>query len=58
MKMMLIVLIACPALMGCVSSSNTEGKLPNYVTSQATQSPGIRNDNFGGAALSMRGLPR
>jgi hypothetical protein len=42
---------------GCVSGSESQGRPPNYVASQAYQSPAFRNDNFGGAALPMRGLP-
>jgi uncharacterized lipoprotein YajG len=43
---------------GCVSGSESQSRSPpNYVASQAYQSPAFRNDNFGGAALPMRGLP-
>ena len=58
MKMIIVALAASAFLTGCVSSSGPESRPPNYVMSQATQSPGIRNDTFGGAAMPMRGLPR
>jgi len=55
----LIAAFAASALMtGCVSSSGSDAQPPNYVSSQASQAPGIRNDTFGGAAMPMRGLPR
>ena len=58
MKMIIAALAACAFLTGCVSNTRSEGRPPNYIASQATQSPGFRNDNFGGAAMPMRGLPR
>ncbi len=58
MKTMIAALVASAFLAGCVSNSGPESRPPNYVLSQATQSPGIRNDTFGGAAMPMRGLPR
>lgn len=58
MKMIIVVLAASAVLTGCISGSGFEARPPNYVTSQATQSPAIRNDTFGGAAMPMRGLPR
>jgi hypothetical protein len=56
--MIIAALAASAFLTGCVSNSSSESRPPNYVTSQASQSPGIRNDTFGGAAMPMRGLPR
>jgi hypothetical protein len=58
MRTILVALVASASLTGCVSGSGAEARPPNYVTSQAHQSPGIRNDAFGGAAMPMRGLPR
>jgi hypothetical protein len=58
MKTIFITLAAGAFLTGCVSGSGTNAKPPNYVTSQAVQSPGFRNDAFGGAAMPMRNLPR
>lgn len=58
MKTIIAALAASTFLTGCVSSSGSEYRPPNYVASQATQSPAIRNDTFGGAAMPMRGLPR
>ena len=58
MKTIIATLAASILLTGCASNSGPEAQLPNYVTSQANQSPGIRNDTFGGAAMPMRGLPR
>jgi hypothetical protein len=58
MKQILFILIAGTLLTGCVSSSESESQMPNYVTSQAFQGPAIRNDTYGGAAMQMRGLPR
>ncbi len=58
MRTIVLSLAACAFLTGCVSGSGSEGRPPNYVASQATQSPGIRNDSFGGAAMPMRGQPR
>jgi len=58
MKTIIAALAASTFLTGCISNSGSEARPPNYVTSQFTQSPGIRNDTFGGAAMPMRGLPR
>jgi hypothetical protein len=58
MRTIIATLVASALLTGCVSSSGSDPRPPNYVSSQATQSPGIRNDTFGGAAMPMRGLPR
>lgn len=58
MQTIVITLAVCIVLAGCVSSSGSVSQPPNYVSSQATQSPGIRNDTFGGAAMPMRGQPR
>lgn len=58
MKTAAFAFAASALLAGCVSNSETEYRPPNYVTSQATQSPAFRNDAFGGAAMPMRGLPR
>ena len=58
MRTIIVALVASALLTGCVSSSSSNSQPPNYVSSQATQSPGIRNDAFGGAAMQMRGLPR
>lgn len=60
MRTMITVLAASLVLTGCVSSSGpgSVSQPPNYVLSQATQSPGIRNDTYGGAAMPMRGQPR
>lgn len=58
MRTIIVALAASAFLTGCVSGSRSEGQPPNYVTSQATQSPAIRNDAFGGAAMPMRSLPR
>ena len=57
MRTIIAALVASTFLTGCVSSSSSDARLPNYVSSQATQSPGFRNDTFGGAAMSMRGMP-
>jgi uncharacterized protein YceK len=56
MKMIIIALAASAVLAGCVSGSGTRAQPPNYVSSQAYQTPAIRNDTFGGAAMPMRGL--
>ena len=56
MKTIIAALATSIFLTGCVSNSGSENRMPNYVTSQATQSPAIRNDTFGGAAMPMRGL--
>ena len=58
MRIIASALVASVLLTGCVSGSGSESRPPNYVTSQASQSPAIRNDAFGGAAMPMRGLPR
>jgi hypothetical protein len=58
MRMIIAVIAASTLLTGCVSSSDSDARPPNYVSTQATQSPGFRNDSFGGAAMPMRGLPR
>jgi hypothetical protein len=58
MRMIIAVIAAGALLTGCVSSSGSNSRPPNYVSSQATQSLGVRNDAFGGAAMPMRGLPR
>jgi hypothetical protein len=58
MRTIIAALAASVLLTGCVSSSGSNSQPPNYVSSQASQSPGFRNDNFGGAAMPMRGLPR
>ncbi len=56
MKMIIAALVVSALLAGCMSGSGSESRPPNYVASQATQSPGIRNDTFGGSAMPMRGL--
>jgi hypothetical protein len=58
MRTIIAALAASTFLTGCVSGSANTSRPPNYVLSQATQSPAIRNDTFGGAAMPMRGLPR
>jgi hypothetical protein len=58
MRTIVVALAASAFLTGCISGSESDARPPNYVTSQAHQSPGIRNDTFGGAAMPMRGLPR
>jgi hypothetical protein len=58
MRGIIAALLAGSLLAGCMSNSDSGARPPNYVTSQATQSPGIRNDSLGGAAMPMRGLPR
>ena len=58
MRIIASVLMASIFLTGCVMGSGSESRPPNYVTSQASQAPAIRNDAFGGAAMPMRGLPR
>jgi hypothetical protein len=58
MRNIVSALVASVLLTGCVSGSGSESHSPNYVTSQASQAPAIRNDTFGGAAMPMRGLPR
>jgi len=44
MKTIIAALAAGVFLTGCVSSPGPESRPPNYVTSQATQSPGMRNN--------------
>ena len=56
MELIIVALAASTLLTGCVSGSGSESRPPNYVASQTTQSPGIRNDSFGGSAMPMRGL--
>jgi hypothetical protein len=56
--MIIVVLAASAVLTGCVSGLGSETRPPNYVSSQTHQTPAIRNDTFGGAAMPMRGLPR
>jgi outer membrane murein-binding lipoprotein Lpp len=58
MRTIIAALAASALLAGCVSSSGSDSRPPNYVSSQATQAPALRNDTFGGAAMPMRGLPR
>ena len=58
MQTIITTLVASIVLTGCISSSGSVSQPPNYISSQATQSPGIRNDTFGGAAMPMRGQPR
>lgn len=58
MRMIVSTLLASVVLAGCISGSGSLTQPPNYVAAQANQSPAIRNDNFGGAAMPMRGLPR
>jgi hypothetical protein len=58
MRTIIVGLITSAVLAGCVSSPSADSRPPNYVSSQASQSPEIRNDTFGGAAMPMRGLPR
>jgi uncharacterized protein YceK len=58
MRMIIVVLAASAVLTGCVSGLGSETRPPNYVSSQTHQTPAIRNDTFGGAAMPMRGLPR
>lgn len=57
MWIIIVALVASALLTGCVSSSGSDSRPPNYVSSQATQLPGIRNDSFGGAAMPQRGRP-
>jgi predicted component of type VI protein secretion system len=58
MRTIIAAFAASALLTGCVSSSGSKSQPPNYVSTQASQSPGFRNDTFGGAAMPMRGLPR
>ena len=58
MKRIVFIFTAAALLTGCMSGSESESHMPNYVTSQAHQGPAIRNDTYGGAAMPMRGLPR
>jgi hypothetical protein len=58
MQTIIVALATSAFLTGCVSGSGSEARPPNYVSSQTTQSPGIRNDSFGGAAMPVRGQPR
>lgn len=58
MRTIIAALAASSLLTGCVSNAGPSSQPPNYVSSQATQGPGIRNDTFGGAAMPMKGLPR
>ena len=58
MKAILAALMVSALLAGCVASSGSDSRPPNYVLSQAAQGPGIRNDSYGGAAMPMRGMPR
>jgi hypothetical protein len=51
------VLVISALMAGCVSDSDSQARPPNYVASQANQSPALRNDNFGGAAMARRELP-
>jgi uncharacterized lipoprotein YajG len=54
-----IIALAAVLLAGCASGPSSSGSQPpNYVVSQATQAPAIRNDGFGGGAMPMRGQPR
>jgi hypothetical protein len=57
MRNIVSALVASVLLAGCVSGSGSESRQPNYVTSQTSQAPAIRNDTFGGAAMPMRGMP-
>jgi hypothetical protein len=57
MRTIVIMLATSIVLMVCVSGTGSETRPPSYITSQAHQSPAIRNDTFGGAAMPMRGLP-
>jgi hypothetical protein len=54
MRMIIAVLAAGALLTGCVSSSGSNSRPPNYVSSQATQPPRLLNDAFGGAAADAR----
>jgi outer membrane murein-binding lipoprotein Lpp len=58
MRTIIAALAASALLAGCVSSSGSDSRPPNYVSSQTAQAPALRNDAFGGAAMPMRGLPR
>ena len=58
MRIIVSAFVASILLTGCVSGSGADSRPPNYVTSQTSQGPAIRNDTFGGAAMPMRGLPR
>jgi uncharacterized lipoprotein YajG len=58
MRNIVSALVASALLTGCVLGSASESHPPNYVTSQASQAPAIRNDTFGGAAMPQRDLPR
>lgn len=58
MRTLIAALVTSALLTGCVSNSSLDTRPPNYVSTQATQSPAFRNDAFGGAAMPMRGLPR
>lgn len=58
MRIIVSILVASTFLTACVSGSGSESRPPNYVATQTTQAPAIRNDTFGGSAMSMRGLPR
>ncbi|EIM27011.1 hypothetical protein MicloDRAFT_00035650 [Microvirga lotononidis] len=58
MRMIVAALAASVLMAGCISNSGSSPAPPNYVSAQAYQAPGFRNDSFGGAAMPMRGLPR
>jgi outer membrane murein-binding lipoprotein Lpp len=57
MRTIIAALAASALLAGCISSQESHARPPNYAASQANQLPAFRNDNFGGAAMPMRGLP-
>jgi hypothetical protein len=57
MKTIFAALVTAALMAGCVSGTGSQARPPNYVASQANQSPAFRNDNFGGAAMPRRGLP-
>ncbi|MBZ6074982.1 hypothetical protein [Microvirga puerhi] len=58
MRIVIFILAVSLFLAGCMSNPEAEYRPPNYVASQATQAPAMRNDGFGGAAMPMRGLYR
>ena len=58
MKLIIVALAASAVLTGCVSGVGVPGPPAELCSSQAYQAPAIRNDTFGGAAMTMRGLPR
>jgi hypothetical protein len=57
MRMIIAVRAASAVLTGCISGSGSQTHPPNYVSSQAHQTPAIRADTYGRAAMPMRALP-